>query len=149
MSTPIEVLPAVPEPAVVMEAGAYAPEQHPVIAYMGRLNTPISRESMIRRLQVVAPMLSGDTLEALHFPWHQLTYVRLLAVRAKLMQGHSPQTCNVTLYAVKGVLKECWRLGYMTAEQHMRASDVGPVKGVRLPTGRALEGHELTQLLYS
>lgn len=117
-----------------------------MLAYLGRLNTPLSRESMLRRLNIVGRMLSDDTLEALHFPWHQLTYVQLLAVRAKLMQGHSPQTCNVTLYAVKGVLKECWRMGYLTAEAHLRATDVPQVKGVRVPTGRALEGHELTQL---
>jgi integrase/recombinase XerD len=148
MSTP-ELLPALPEPAAVVAAGAYPLEQHPVIAYMGRLNTPVSRESIMRRLQIVARMLSDDTLDALHFPWHQLTYVQLLAVRAKLMQGHAPQTCNVTLYAVKGVVKECWRMRYITAEELQRVCDVPSVKGVRLPTGRALEGHELTQLLYS
>jgi site-specific recombinase XerC len=144
-----ELLPDLPEPAAVMEVGGYPPERHPVLAYMGRLNTPVSREGMMRRLNIVARMLSDDTLPGLHFPWHRLTYVQLLAVRAKLTQGYAPQTCNVTLYAVKGVLKECWRLGYLTAEEHLRASDVPPVKGVRLPTGRALEGSELTQLFYS
>jgi site-specific recombinase XerC len=49
----------------------------------------------------------------------------------------------------RGVLKECWRLGYLTAEAHLRASNVPQVRGVRLPVGRALEGRELTQLLYS
>jgi integrase len=144
-----ELLPALPAPAVVMEAGAYPLEQHPVLAYLGRLNTPISREAMLRRLNITARILSEGTLEALHFPWHQrLTYVVMLALRAKLMHAYAPQTCNMTLYAVKGVLKECWRLGYMTAEEHQRASDIPQVKGVRLPVGRALEGHELTQLLY-
>ena len=75
-----EQLPALPAPAMVMEAGGYPAEQHPVLAYLGRLNTPISRESMLRRLNIVARMLSEGTLEALHFPWHQrLTYVVMLA----------------------------------------------------------------------
>jgi hypothetical protein len=145
-----EQLPALPAPAMVMEAGGYPAEQHPVLAYLGRLNTPISREGMLRRLNVVARMLSEGTLEALHFPWHQrLTYVVMLALRAKLMHAYAPQTCNMTLYAVKGVLKECWRMGLMSCEEYQRASDVPQVKGVRLPVGRALEGHELTQLVYS
>jgi site-specific recombinase XerC len=143
-------LPALPEPAVVLEAGAYPPEQHPVLAYIGRLGTAVSREGMLRRLNIVARLLSEGTLDALHFPWHRrLTYVVMLALRAKLMEDLSPSTCNVTLYALKGVLRECWRLGYLSAEEHLRACDVPQVKGVRLPVGRALEGHELTQLLYS
>jgi site-specific recombinase XerD len=73
----------------------------------------------------------------------------LLALRNHLAATKSVQTTNVTLYAVKGVLRECWRLGYITAEQQMRACDVPPVRGIRLPTGRALEATELDTLLRS
>jgi site-specific recombinase XerC len=134
---------------MMLEASGYPPEHHPVLAYLGRLGTPVSREGMLRCLNRVARLLSGDALYAMHFPWHQLTYVQLLAVRAKLAEAHAMQTTNTTLYAVKGVLKECWRLNLMTTESYMRARDVSGVKGSRLPTGRALEGRELTQLLYS
>jgi site-specific recombinase XerC len=145
----MEILPALPEPAVVLEAGFYPPTYHPVLAYLGRLGTPVSRDGMLRRLNCVARLLSADTLDAMHVPWHQLTYVQLLAVRTTLAEAHTMQTTNTTLSAVKGVLKECWRLDLMTTEASMRARDVPPVKGSRLPFGRALDGGELAQLLYS
>ena len=65
------------------------------------------------------------------------------------MQTYAMQTCNVTLYAIKGVMKECWRLGYLTAEEMQRACDEPKVHGTRLPVGRALDEQEMRQLLSS
>jgi site-specific recombinase XerD len=50
------------------------------------------------------------------------------------------------LSAMKGVLKSCWRLGLMTAEERDRASDVEPVRGTRLPPGRSIPRGELRSL---
>jgi hypothetical protein len=82
MSTP-ELLPALPEPSEVLEVSGYRPEQHSVVAYLARLGTPLSREGMLRRLNIVARLLSGDTLEAMHFPWHTLTYVQLVTFQER------------------------------------------------------------------
>jgi site-specific recombinase XerD len=145
----VDLLSALLEPQAVMEVGASEPARHPVLACLGRKNTAPSRETYLRRLNVVARLLTGDTLEPLHLPWHQLTYVELMAGRVKLTQTSAMQTTNVTLYAVKRVLKECFRLGDMSAEEYQRAADVPKVSGTRLPVGRALETSELAQLLNS
>jgi integrase/recombinase XerD len=145
----MDILPALPEPHPLMASGAYEPARHPVLAYLGRLQSELSRENMRRRLHIVTRMLTHDTLNARHFPWHQLTYVMVLSVRATLMETHAPQTVTTTLAAVKAVRRECWRLGDMTAEEMARATDVPGVKGTRLPTGRALEASEWRQLLHS
>jgi site-specific recombinase XerD len=50
------------------------------------------------------------------------------------------------LSAMKGVLKSCWRLGLMTADERDRASDVEPVRGTRLPPGRSIPRGELRSL---
>src|SRR5207253_6416555 len=51
------------------------------------------------------------------------------------------------LSAVKGCLKECWRLQRMSAEDFRRTIDVPPVRGVPPPSGRALSRDELVALL--
>jgi site-specific recombinase XerC len=145
----VDVLPALPEPQPVLAVSGYPANKHPVLAYLGRLNTPLSRESMYRRLTVVARLLTDDTMDARHFAWHRLEYSELLAVRARLARTCAMQTVNVTLAAVRGVIREAWRMGYISGEQRDRLCDVQNIPGTRLRVGRALETAELTQLLYS
>jgi integrase/recombinase XerD len=47
---------------------------------------------------------------------------------------------------VRGVLREAWELGLMTAEEHQRAASVRSVRGERLLRGRALSPGELRAL---
>ncbi len=48
--------------------------------------------------------------------------------------------------AVRGVLKAAFRLGQISAEQYMRASDLPPIKGESLPAGRSLGDGEIAAL---
>jgi integrase len=52
------------------------------------------------------------------------------------------------LAALKGVLREAWRLGHIEAEVFHRTTDVAPVRSTTLPKGRALRRGEL-QALFS
>jgi integrase len=47
---------------------------------------------------------------------------------------------------MRGVLRECWRLGLITAEELARAVDVERAPGNSLPTGRCLDIGEITAL---
>jgi integrase len=109
---------------------------------------------MTSGLDTVTRLLSGGITDAQSFPWHHLRYEHVQAVRATLVATISPKTgqklsassINRTLCAVRGVLKECWRLGLISAEELARAVDVERAPGNSLPTGRCLDIGEIKAL---
>jgi site-specific recombinase XerD len=50
------------------------------------------------------------------------------------------------LAALRGVLKECWRLGLIVHDEYARAADIAPVRGQLPSRGRALKEVELEAL---
>ena len=65
------------------------------------------------------------------------------------MECAAPATANLAICALRQILKECWRLGDMDAETYHRAADLRPVRGERLPAGRALSRGELQAIFSS
>jgi hypothetical protein len=57
--------------------------------------------------------------------------------------AYSPASVNKHLVALRQVLRECWRLGLMSAEDYQRAADLKSVEGSRLPRGHHLPGQAL------
>lgn len=47
------------------------------------------------------------------------------------------------LAALRGVLEEAWRLGYMDADTLRRATDLPPLRGSKVPAGRDLTAGEM------
>jgi integrase len=93
-------------------------------------------------LENIARLVSAERADAFSLPWHELRYQHTAAIRSKLAERYKPATANKMLSAMKGVMKECWRLGYITAEERDRATDLSPVKGQTLPKGRSLSPGE-------
>src|SRR5216683_6923516 len=91
-------------------------DRHPVAVYLARL-APSSRRTMHAALNAIAGLLSDDRCDAWSLAWEKLRYRHTTAVRALLADGrYAPSTANRHLAALRGVLKECWRLGYVSAE---------------------------------
>jgi site-specific recombinase XerD len=85
--------------------------------------------------------------DAEHLPWQAIRYQHAQALRTALAERYQPATVNKALSALRGVLREAWRLGLMTAEDYHRAADLAPVRGEALPRGRALTPGELAAIL--
>ena len=144
---------ATPSPAAAPLAakgsgGLVAGDTHPVAVYLARL-APGSRATQATALHTIAALVSEGALDAWTLPWAHLRYAHTHAVRALLAERYAPATANRFLAALRGVLREAWRLGQMNGEDLARAIDVPAVRGSRLPAGRALTAGELTALFAS
>lgn len=120
-------------------------DRNPALVYLARL-APGSRRTMAQALETMASILTEGRVDAETLPWGQLEYQHAAALRAALAERYSPASVNKMLSALRGVFKEAWRLGLMTAEDLARVSDLPPVRGETLPRGRALSTGELRAL---
>lgn len=119
--------------------------EHPAAVYLARL-APGSRRTMRAALATIAGLLSDGAVDCFALPWHLLRYQHTQAVRALLVARYAPATVNKHLAAVRGVLKEAWRLGLMAAGDYQRAGDLPGVRSGTLLRGRALTPGELRAL---
>jgi site-specific recombinase XerD len=123
----------------------HAGESHnPLHVYLASL-APSSRGTVVRNLRQVAKLL-GTSVEALN--WAELRYAHVAAIRQQLLaRDLAPATVNLTLAALRGVAREGWNLGYMTAEEYARVRSVKAARGSRIPAGRSASRGELSAVL--
>jgi site-specific recombinase XerD len=145
-ATPAHALPVPASPPPALSAAApFPPDRHPMTVYLVRLG-PSSQRTMRAALDAAARLLTSGRLGAEQVPWHQLERQHLMALRTRLAETYAPATGNRILTAVRGVLDECWELGYLASEPQRRARTIPPIRGYRLPKGRMLSADELARL---
>jgi len=127
-----------------------APERHPAVVYLASLPSTNSKTSMRWALRQCAALLGYDGPHSwLACPWHSLRYAHTAQLRSKLMERYSVSSVRAMLSAIKGVLRECWRLGLLASDDYQRAVDLPALRGSRLPRGRSLTARELHDLFAS
>jgi site-specific recombinase XerD len=134
----------------------------PVTVYLLRLTSAESRRAMATSLELLAALLvdghpadraerarrrQAGTPLAMAVPWHELRYGHTQALRSWLAEHCSPAAANRHLAALRGVLREAWRLGLMNGEDLARAIDLASVAGTSLPAGRYVEDGEVHRLV--
>lgn len=135
------------QPTAIVPA-TYSTDRNPAFVYLASL-AESSRRPQRQSLSAIAELIQpGATFDA--FPWANLRYQHVQAIRTQLAEKYSASTANRHLSALRGVLKECWRLGYMTAEEHARAIDIKAIKGqkaAQAEKGRHIKQGEFTALI--
>lgn len=108
-----------------------------------------SRPAQWSALLLVTRLLSGGTCTPLDLPWGQVSYLHTNAVRAWLVEHRAPATAKRILAALRGTLKEAWRLGYVDSETYHRAIDIKPIRGnaEQEAAGRYVHDGEIRALL--
>lgn len=137
-------------------------DQHPVVVFLAGLISAQSQRTMLAALNEIARIMGAETviadkpngkrkktqdLTALTIEWHTLRYQQTAAIRARLIERYPAATANKMLSALRGVLKEAWRLELMSAEDYRRAVDLKGVKGETIPAGREITDGEILALV--
>lgn len=84
---------------------------------------------MREALSKLADWASDGRCDPHDLPWQMLRIEHTAALRTRLTATLAPATANKHLAALRGVLKQCWRRGLMSAEAYQRAIDLPPVRG--------------------
>ncbi|MEM9553694.1 MAG: tyrosine-type recombinase/integrase [Acidobacteriota bacterium] len=119
------------------------PTVSPAALYLANLSA--GSQGMKQPLDVIAGILAPEH-DADSYPWHELTYRDTMAVRQALIERYQPATVNKMLSALRGVLRQAWRLGLLDADAYQRAAAVENVRASNLLSGRALESDEISRL---
>jgi site-specific recombinase XerD len=134
-----------PAPHLVLVNGLPL-DRNPAAVYLSSLAAS-GRRTQRTALDKVAQLLAGEDATALRCNWGTVRYQHTAAVRTRLVEIYSPATANKTLSALRRVLKEAWKLGYLNAEDYHRAVSVGNVSGETLLAGRELSQGEISALI--
>jgi site-specific recombinase XerC len=145
-------VPPLPNSGPFLEVSAYAQAAMPAAVYLEkRLKTVASRATMRRALDVIAQLLSDGRATALTFPWAMLTYEHTVGLPVLLLdRGYKYSSVRKQLAAMRGVLREAWRLKLMDRDTFARAADVSAARGEEADgaqaAGRSLSAGELRAL---
>jgi integrase len=129
-------------------AATTSPDRNPALIYLAKLAHG-SRRTLKEALNTIAG-IAHPGADLASFPWGALRYQHTQAIRSKLAETYSASTANKMLSALRGTLKEAWRLGQMDAEDYQRAIDLDAVRGqkaIQAEKGRHLTQGELSALL--
>jgi integrase len=104
------------------------------------------RRAVDAQLRNVARMVGANSIDAV--PWHLLKHEHVVAIKTKMQDlGKSPSTVNLMLAGVRGVIRTCWNMGLVTAEDLARIEAVKGVKAVTEPKGRRITSGELGAIM--
>ena len=117
----------------------------PVDAYLQQLGEG-SRRTMREALTKLAGWASEGRFGPHDLPWQMLRLEHTAALRTRLTANLAPATANKHLAALRGVLKQCWRRGLMSADAYQRAIDLPPVRGASPRKPKILGALELQKL---
>lgn len=140
--------------SAIVPAQTLQNRNNPALVYIASLPSPNSQRVMRLTLNSIIRSVTDQDVEIppdayAQFAWHKLRYQDTQAIRARLIQSMPPSSVNRHLSALRGVLKECWRLELMAAEEYQRAADLKNISGDAQPAGRDIPDYELRAILLS
>jgi len=118
---------------------------HLVDSYLVRLSES-SRRGMRIALKNISGIATGKPVDPYEFDWAALQYTDTIQIREQVAQRFSLHTANYHLCALRGVLKECWRLQLMSHADYASAVDFQQIRGNDTEAGRVLSLDELVKL---
>ena len=139
--------PSPPKPVPIVTA-APPLDENPAAVYLAGKPSAVGRRGLQRSLERAAEILTGGlTTDALALNWAEVRYQHVMALKAVLLdQDAKPATINHVLAAVRGTIREAWRLELIDAETKERIVDIKSVTASTLPAGRHVGVGEIRRL---
>jgi hypothetical protein len=119
-SAPV-VEPVVDSAEFVLEEAPPA-ERNPSELYLRRV-APAYRDALRELLDRTAAHMTAGRSAAGTFAWHRLRVEHVTAMHAALTAQYPPAMVNMMLSALRGVLKECSRIGLMAPDHYRLTSE--------------------------
>lgn len=130
-----------------IEAARNTPDdQHPAYLYLAQLG-PGSHRTMTEALEKIARMASDGCCDMRSLPWGALRIEHTSDLRERLASRLAPATANKHLAALRGVLKQAWRQGLVSNEDHQASIELPAVRGPSPRKSRTLSTQELDALM--
>lgn len=122
-------------------------DRNPAAVYLAGLSRT-GRVTMRSALNVIADKLThGHVTDARLLDWRGLRYQHVEALRSRLKEDYAPATANKMLCAVRGVMLQAWKLGYLSAEEYGLIKSVSNVSGSTVLAGRSLTAAEFEAMI--
>jgi site-specific recombinase XerD len=122
-------------------------DQNPAAVYLAA-QSKTGRVTMRSALSGIASKLTqGRVTDARFLDWCAIRYQHVAALRARLKDDYAPATANKMLSALRGVMLQAWKLGYIDAEEYALIKSVKGVGGTTVISGRALTSAEIAAML--
>lgn len=113
--------------------------------YLATLQSDHSYDTMRDSLRRIARLMGrGDDERS--FGWHRLSFEGMQDIRERLAAAYPPGTANLSLSAMRQMLRVGSVLGLVSDDQRRALDLVKNVRGSRLTKGRALPDDELAAL---
>ena len=123
-------------------------DRNPAAVYLAGKPSAAGRRGLHNALRRATRVLTGGlSKDPFAVDWPAVRYQHVAALRAVLIeQGARPASVNLVLSAIRGTMKDAWRLGQIDAEHLARVTDVANVKSEQLAAGRHVEAGEIRRL---
>jgi len=124
-------------------------KKNPAVCYVLTLGTDQSRKKLVRILNSVARFFGHQDL--LTCPWEKMKQEDILTIKTfmQVSKKLSPATVNLTLCAIRGVVKQAWALEQISDHDERVCLSVKGAKGGRIDRGRSLKPDETRIILLS
>lgn len=133
------------EASLALSDGKAAPVPNPASVYLASLSTEKSRRTQWCSLQRVLKLINVP-VPVDQFPWQSLRYEHLQFIRTKLGESCAPATANLSLAALRRVMRAAWRLNLIDTDTYHRTVDIERVRGSREVKGRHVNSGEIRAL---
>lgn len=134
-------------PTIEQKPAAQHRHRNPAASYLLGLREGNTRSTMRRGLQRVVDLIAPDA-QAEAFPWWRLRAEHARQIRATLRDRYAPQTVNISLSAIRQVMKIAYYQHRLSHLDYMATIDnLTDVRNDRPQSGRFVSRKEIERML--